>query len=94
MIVIIVVAILLMPRYNQDGHSTKKTHGKPSHQKKTINESDEFELPLTGIFSMKTAVPPIKISERCALNGTPEALAYKHYTRMPVLPVCGYIHFT
>ena len=65
MIVIIVLAILLIPRYNNDGHSIKKAHGKPSHQKKVQDQSDEFELPLTGIFSIKTTAPD-KADEGCA----------------------------
>ncbi len=94
MIVIIVLAILLIPRYNKNGHSIRKVHNKPSLQKKMPDESDEFELPLTGIFSIKITVPYYKLNERWELNSAPEALIYRHYTHIPVLPVCGYIHFT
>jgi hypothetical protein len=69
-IAMIILVILLTPRYNRTGHRVKSNHGHRVPSKKTHEETQDSELPFPGIWSGIRQVFPNRPGMQDALNPT------------------------
>ncbi len=86
MILIIILVILLIPRYNQNAPGSKNNHGQRSPHRKLPDETNGFELPFPGVWSKRNMAPGEKMGIYYSLKSSFIVFNYK-----PALPDCGYI---
>jgi len=83
MILIIIIIILMIPRYNQDVNRTKNDQGQRFPHPKIPSHVDELELPFPGIWSLMSIIPNGRCGRQYALNTSFIASIYDCYTYKP-----------
>lgn len=81
--ILIIIVILMIPRYNQHSHKTNNDRGQRFPHPKIPGHMDELELPFPGVWSLMSIIADGKYGRQYALKTSFIASIYDCYTYKP-----------